>query len=106
MKKTIEEIRAEITALKAMKPTVRARSIFNDDNHAAIDAQLRVLAEQMSEDAVYAAYGDEDADDFDQHILDSAHHAYLWMSGRPDYEAPSADWMPLVQPSNQDGLHH
>jgi len=106
MKKTDEEIKAEIAALMAMKPGVRSHSIFGDDNHAAIDAQLRVLTEQMSEDAIYAAYADEDAGDFDQYILDSADHAYFWMSGQPDYEAPSADWMSLVKPTSDNGIHH
>lgn len=105
MKKTDEEIKAEIAALITMKPGVRSHSLFGDDNHAAIDAQVRVLAEQMSEDAVYVVYGDEDSGDFDQHILDSAHHAYLWMSGQPDYEAPSADWVSLLKPAS-DGFRH
>lgn len=76
-----------------------------EEINAAIDAQVQVMSERMSEDEVYEVFGDDDADDFDQHILDSAHHAYLWMVGTPDYESPSADWVPLVQPSERDACH-
>lgn len=93
-KRTGEEIRAEIAALVAMKPTVRRYSAFDDDNHAAIDAQVRVLSAQMDEDEIYEAFG-EDADGFTQHVLDHADFACFWMCGVDDYEAPSADWMPL-----------
>ena len=42
-RKTEEQISAEIAALVALKPKVRQRTAFGDDNHAAIDAQLAVL---------------------------------------------------------------
>ena len=96
VRKTTDEVSAEISTLEAMKLNVRPFSWFGDYNHAAIDAQLEVLRERMSEDAVYEAYGDETADEFDQHLLDSAHHAYLWMSGEND-NSPSSDWKPLVE---------
>ena len=65
-RKTEDQINTEIAALVALKPKVRERTAFGDDNHAAIDAQLSVLRERMSSDEVYYAYGDEDADDGEQ----------------------------------------
>ncbi len=80
-RKTEDQINAEISALVALKPKVRERTAFGDDNRAAIDAQLAVLRERMSSDEVYYAYGDEDADEFDQHTFDAALSACDWMTG-------------------------
>jgi hypothetical protein len=93
-RKTEEQIIAEIAALVALKPKVRKRTAFGDDNHAAIDAQLAVLRERMSSDEVYDAYGDEDADEFDQHTFDAALSACDWMTGMlaSDEESPAASW--------------
>jgi len=93
-RKTEDQINAEIAALVALKPKVRERTAFGDDNHAAIDAQLAVLRERMSSDEVYDAYGDEDSDEFDQHTFDAALSAHDWMSGTlaSDEDAPAASW--------------
>lgn len=80
-RKTDDEINAEIAALEAIKPKVPARTIFGDDNHAAIDAQIAVLRKRMSSDEVYAAYGDENSDAFDQSTFDEALSACDWMTG-------------------------
>ena len=93
-RKTEEQIIAEIAALVALKPKVRKRTAFGDDYRAAIDAQLAVLRERMSSDEVYDAYGDEDADEFDQHTFDAALSACDWMTGMlaSDEESPAASW--------------
>lgn len=93
-RKTEDQINAEISALVALKPKVRERTAFGDDNHAAIDAQLAVLRERMSSDEVYDAYGDEDADEFDQHTFDAALSACDWMTGMlaSDEDSPAASW--------------
>ena len=72
----------------------RERTAFGDDNHAAIDAQLAVLRERMSSEQVYDAYGDEGADEFDQHTFDAALSAHDWMTGAlaSDEDAPAASW--------------
>lgn len=92
--KTEEQINAEIAALVELKPKVRQRTAFGDDNHAAIDAQLAVLRERMSIDDVCSAYGDEGMDEFDQHTLDAALSAHDWMTGAlaGDEDAPAASW--------------
>jgi hypothetical protein len=94
MRKTEEQINAEIAALMKIKPNVRERTIFGDDNHAAIDAQVAVLRDRMSSDKVYNDYGDEDSDDFDQYTLDAALSAHDWMTGAlaSDEDAPAASW--------------
>lgn len=92
--KTEEQINAEIAALLALKPTVRERTAFGDDNHAAIDAQLAVLRKRMGSAEVHSAYGDEDSGDFDQHTFDAALSACDWMTGllASDEHAPAASW--------------
>jgi hypothetical protein len=94
-RKTEEQINAEIAVLVALKPKVRQRTAFGDDNHAAIDTQLAVLRERMSSDEMYDAYGDEESDEFDQHTFDAALSAHDWMTGAlaGDEESPAASWV-------------
>ena len=93
-RKTEDQINAEITALVALKPKVCKRTAFGDDNHAAIDAQLAVLRERMSSDDVHDAFGDDGAEEFDQHTFDAALSAHDWMMGAmsSDEDAPAASW--------------
>lgn len=103
-RKTEAQIDAEITALEAIKPSVRKMTFFNDDNHAAIDAQIRVLRERMDSRALHEAFGDpadgisdegdldDDAIDFDEHTLHCALEALDWMTGDSDAESPSEGW--------------
>lgn len=89
--KTDAEIDAEIKALEAAKLTVRKRNGFGDDNHAAIDAQIRVLRERMTNDDIYDAF--EDADDPEnRHELDAAIEAHEWMTGASDEPSPAQGW--------------
>lgn len=93
-RKTDAEISAEIVALKSLKQSVPRFTLFEEDNHAAIDAQCAVLAERMTHDDVYEAFGNEDHSNFAQHILDAALAARHWMCGLRDVGEgrPSEDW--------------
>jgi hypothetical protein len=103
-RKTEAEIDAEIAALEAIRPTVRHFTFFNDDNHAAIDAQLSVLRQRMTADELHDAFGDptdlmgdddsldDDEAPFDQHALDNALEAFDWMIGDGEGVAPSESW--------------
>jgi hypothetical protein len=96
--KTIEERTAEVAALKEIKPKIRHRSAFCDDHHEAIDAQVDVIHDRMSEDDIYAAWGDEDIDEFAQNVLDAALEAHEWMMGRSSTApAPHTGWLELAQ---------
>lgn len=94
-KPTAEQVQAEIAALKEIKPKVRHYSFFGDDNHAAIDAQVRVLEEDLPENAIFDRWEN------DEHILSAARDAFDWLRG--DYEleegqASFADaWQDLVK---------
>lgn len=90
--RTNEEINTEIAALKEMKPRVRRATAFGDDNHAAIDAQIRALSERMDEDEIYEEWPVEE--DEECRDRDLARDAIAWMNGESD-ERPSADWADL-----------
>lgn len=87
-------LKAEADLLEAMKPKVRPRTMFGESNHAAIDAQIRVLREKMSEDEIYQEFGEEDED---IRIIECAMEAFHWMEGDEcDVETPSIEWRPLL----------
>jgi hypothetical protein len=93
---TEKEIIAEMKKLDKMKPKVRRRSMFGDDNHEAIDAQLHVLSNKLTEADIYSNYdtGDEEGKG-NTHVLDSALDAYRWMQG--EEVAPSESWEGLTK---------
>lgn len=94
-KPTDEQVEAEIETLRKMKPTVKQLSLFGDDHHKAIDAQIKTLERGFSEDDLYDRY------DSNKHSLDSAQDAQQWRDGEErDSEGegpPSDEWKSLVK---------
>ncbi len=92
MKPTKEQVQAEIEKLQEIKPKVRRTTLFGDNNHAAIDADIDVLKNDLDENEVFDTYGN------DTHELDSALYACRWLDGDED-EPPSGPngWGSLVQ---------
>ncbi|HXQ38144.1 MAG TPA: hypothetical protein VN843_29335 [Anaerolineales bacterium] len=64
--KTQEEINEEIKKLREMKPKVRRFTMFGDDNHEAVDAEIRALEESATEEETYDW---EEDGDFSQHAV-------------------------------------
>lgn len=95
MKRTQDEINAEIAKLQEMRPRVRQFSAFGDDNRAAIDAQVAVLQRRMSEANIYAEWSGDDDDDGSNPLIDSALDARAWANGDEE-EAPHIGWEPLL----------
>lgn len=87
---TDAEIDAEIEKLKEMKPKVRQFGVFGNDNHAAIEAQIKVLARRLSEDEAEDKY--VEAPDASR---DSAVEAARWIGGEAEDGSPSEGWAPL-----------
>ena len=99
-KPTEKQIDEEIAKLKTMKPTVLRQSMFGDDHHEAIDAQIEVLTERMSEDEIYDKYPSVEENEFDgvaDNISSSAHEAAMWMEGYDEDGSPSEQWQSLVR---------
>ena len=99
-KPTAKKIAAEAEKLKAMKPNVRRNSSFGDDHHAAIDAQIRVLTEDMSEHDIYDMEpNNEEEEEYDdlwkENEVSSALEARRWMDGE-EKNPPSKDWEGLL----------
>lgn len=97
-----EEIIAEIAMLRKLKPSVRQRSMFGEDNHAAIEAQIYVLENNSDDDDIYNRYqptdeetGEADESGNNRHELDCALEVRRWMDGH-EKEPPSMDWIRLV----------
>jgi len=79
--KTKEQIQTEIEALKIVRPNVRPRSAFGDDNLAALDAQVQVLENDWDNNDIY--------DEFDrcaiqESVLESALYARQWINDEED----------------------
>lgn len=95
---TPDQIEAEIKTLREMKPRVRRRSGFGDDHHDAIDGQLSVLEEDLSEEDIYDAH-DGACDDelfYAENVKDAALEARRWLDGDEE-NPPSENWKELVQ---------
>lgn len=93
MTPTPEQVSAEVSKLREMRPFVRPVSAFGDDNRGAIDAQIDVLENDLSEDAIWRRYCPDD-DDGSNQSLDSALDALAWRNG-VNAAPPSKDWEPL-----------
>jgi hypothetical protein len=91
--RTAEEIKAEAGKLLALKPNVPRLNAFGQNNHNAIDAQIKTLTERLDEDAIDDLYDDMEMDSYDR---DSAYEAVEWMSGEEPMP-PSEGWEPTVK---------
>lgn len=89
--KTKTEIKAEIEALRFIKPKVRRVSFFGDDNHARIDAEILVLEKDMTEDQIYERFENKENSD-DCATLDSALDARRWMDGDDEDGGLAENW--------------
>ena len=94
-KPTQDQIDAEVAKLKEMKPHVRRFGGFGSDNHKAIEAQIDVLENDLTETQFLNKYFDED----DIDIYDSASDAFQWKmgverdtEGDDGYAPPSYEW--------------
>lgn len=92
-KPTIKQIEAEVKLLQSAKPRVRKESHFHDRNDLAIQAQIDVLLEDLTEDDIYAKW------DGNQHLIDNAIEARNWLDGDVDdnYKSPSSEWVELFE---------
>ena len=90
--KTQKEIDTQIERLKAVMPNVRPTSFFGDSNLDKIDAQIKVLEEDMDSDDVWDEWPEEEGD---MEVRMSADDAVSWRDGESDIEDLAEDW-PLI----------
>jgi ABC-type uncharacterized transport system substrate-binding protein len=97
-KPTTTQIEEQIRLLKEIKPNVKRFSFFQDDHHAAIDAQIRVLDRNMSEDAIDNYFEPSDDSANEASILSSAQEARNWLDGEyEDYPSLVDGWKELTK---------
>jgi len=89
---TKKQIKAEAVKLSKLKPDVRSVSGFGNNNHAAIDAQIRVLKENMGEDEIYDVWGGEV-----NSVRNNALEARFWMDGESEDGSPSYGWKAIAR---------
>jgi len=88
--KTKKEIQKQIEGLEKIKPKVRETSAFGDNHHDAIDMQINVLKEDLSEDEICEG-GEAD------NVRDAAISARQWLDGEyTDYDDLISSWKELV----------
>ena len=90
--KTQEEIKKEIEALKAIRPKVRPHSAFGDSNLDKLDAQVKVLENDMDSDESYDEWPEEESD---AEIRMAADDARNWIDGFGECDSLAEDW-PLI----------
>lgn len=96
--KTDKEVKAEIAALKEMKPFVRQFTAFGDNNHDKMDCEIQALEEDMDEDQTYDEWPEDEAD---MEKRSAAQYAIAWRNGDED-ESPSEGWKPLDSRTKAD----
>ena len=91
-KKTAAEIVAEIKRLQAQRKLIPVLTLLGDDNLEALDAQVKVLIERMSEKSIWNYWHDEV---IDQRVRYNAMLAYWWMTGFEN-ESPADGWIEVI----------
>ena len=92
-KPSAARIETEIEVLKMMKPTVVKESAFGDNHHDAINAQVKVLEDGLTEDDIYERYDDLLKDN----VKDAMVEAAQWVAGEGSCYSPSEEWKSLVR---------
>ena len=82
MKKTDAEIQLQIEGLKKMKDNLPKFSVFGDNNHAPIDAQISVLEGKRKADYYYEDETSDEYNDGDNEVYFAAEKAEEWLNGK------------------------
>jgi len=88
--KTQKEVEQQIEALRGIQEKVRPYSAFGDSHLDAIDAQIKVLEEDMENDEIEYEFESEA-----QNVLMAALDARQWIDGESDIDDLAADY-PLI----------
>lgn len=90
--KSNEEIQVAIAKLKAIRPKVLPRTVFDDDNLEALDAQIQVLEELMDVDDIWDEWWEEEKEEY---VRNAALEADAWINDEEEAPAVLADSWPL-----------
>ena len=87
--KTQEDIKVQIERLKAIRPDVRPTSAFGDSNLDKLDAQVKVLEEDMDSGDIWDEWPEEESDMETRMAADDARN---WLDDESDIEDLATDW--------------
>jgi len=100
MAPTGKEIRDEIAKLRELQKQVPPDTMFGDSNTAAIDAEIEVLEEDLTEDDIddrSQKYEDDETEDaWPLRVRDMAVRVRQWLDGQ-EPDPPSRGWEGLVK---------
>lgn len=89
--KTQNEIDKEIQGLLAVKPRLPPFNVFNESNHAKIDAQVDVLRNHLTDEEVDEKYANVEG------VYNEAIEALTWREGMsPIGYSMAADWADVL----------
>lgn len=102
--KTAKEIKKELDALTKMSTLIPEYTAFGGNNREKIEAEIRVLADDMSEDEIYGEWPVDGKTPKESEELyreygeqnSSALYARRWMDGEEE-ESMSSGWAPLTK---------
>jgi hypothetical protein len=87
-----KEITKQLKWLKDNKKFIPPSSMFGDNNHRAIDAEIAVLSEKLDENDVQEKF---DRREWIENQRVSAMDVIYWLDG--EAESPEKNWKPLVK---------
>jgi hypothetical protein len=101
LQKTPEEIQQEIETLSRICPSVRHYTLFGDDNHEAIKAQVEILKQLIGESPSDPHMVERKIGNYvKDYTYDAASEALNWACGERDpdeLETPSKEWEALIE---------
>jgi len=86
--KSQAEIESQIKRLIAIRNKIKPFNIFGDSNLDKLDAQIRVLEENLDSEEVWDIWSSEE----DEEVRISAEEAVRWQNDESDIEDLAADW--------------
>jgi hypothetical protein len=92
--RTQKEIDEQVTWLKTNKNKIGQFNVFDEDNHAEIDAEIEVLEEHLDEDDCQEKV---DNGDWTEGQMEAARDALNWRDEGDDDAKPSESWGHLAK---------
>jgi hypothetical protein len=92
--RTKEEINEQVKWLRENKHRIPVTNAFGDNHHDAIDAQIRVLEDEMDEDTVeheFPYHDPETGEGYEDNVRENARQASDWLHDFNDVP-PKEDW--------------
>lgn len=89
----LEVRKAQAELLSEMKPRVLGTSRMGDNHHDAIDAQIQVIEDNLSDDEIYNT---NETEEWRENVLQAALDARRWLDGEyEEYPDIAASWKEL-----------